>query len=248
MITRILFCLIFCATFFATGLSLAATAVDDSPEVVEQPATEDSPAVVAPVEPPAKVKSMQGPSLLHPYGVHGTITLGYIAPIKYGLGFTYARDPNWIWDLSYIKGGLGFGIAGIDFAGFDESLLTATARYFPWSGSFNWIIGLSRHAYRVSLGDDFVARLGGPGAIDLLRVRTLGLQLGLGNRLTFRSQFWLSIDWLTVNIPVTTLRREGPSYDAYSSSNDRRLVDEALKLMESLWTMTFLKTSLGYSF
>jgi hypothetical protein len=209
---------------------------------------EETPVVVAPVEPAVKVRSLQAPSLLYPYGVHGTLTLGYIAPIKYGLGFTYVRDPNWIWDLSYIKGGLGFGVAGLDFGGFDESLLTLTGRYYPRSGSFNWIIGVSRHAYRVSLGNDFVSRLGGPGATDLLRVETLGLQLGLGNRLTFRDQFWLSIDWLTLNIPITTLRAEGPSYDAYNSSNDRRVVNDALKLMEGLWTMTFLKTSIGYSF
>lgn len=238
------FTLLFTLFFFLSGAQAAET-----PVVVEKPADADSPAVVSPVEPSAKVTNIQGPSLVYPYGVHGTLTLGYIAPIKYGLGFTYAKDPNWIWDLSYIKGGLGFGVAGLDFGGFDESLLTLTGRYYPRSGTFNWIIGLSRHAYRVYLGNDFVARMtGGPGTSDLLRVQTLGLQLGLGNRFTFREQFWLSIDWLTLNIPVTTLLREGPSYDAYTSSNDRRLVNDALKLMESLWTATFLKTSIGYSF
>ena len=202
-------------------------------------------------EPEVKIQqgSTQGPKMISPFGVHGTLTLGYLAPIKYGFGFTYAVSPTWVWDLSYIRGGLGFGIAGIDFGGFSESLLSLNGRYYPWSGSFNWIIGAARHAYRVHLGNDMVARMtGGPGSMDLLRVETLGLQLGIGNRFQFRSHFWLAVDWLTINIPIATLKTESPALDAYTSGNDRRLVGDALSLMENLTTASFLKTSIGYSF
>lgn len=221
------------------------------PEVVEVPATDDSPAVVAPREPEVQIQqgSTQGPLMLHPWGVHGTVTLGYLAPFKYGLGFTYAKSPTWVWNLSYIKGGLGFGIAGIDFGGFDESLLSLGGRYYPWAGSFNWIFAASRHAYRVHLGNDMVARMsGGPGSVDLLKVETLGIQIGVGNRIQFKNNLWLAIDWLTINIPVVTLKTESPALDAYMSANDRRLVGDALSLMENLTTASFLKTSLGYSF
>lgn len=206
------------------------------------------PVITRTPEPPVRLAEIPGPALLHPFSVGISLGVGIPAPIKYGINASYLRDPNWMYEIGYFTGGINFGISKINVGGFNEGLLTASARFSPWSGSFNWIFGVSHHAYHVRLGNAIVSRLTGVGKLDVLNVQTLGLQAGLGNRWQIADNVSIGVDWFVVDIPLTTLRLDSPAFDSYSDPNDRREVEEALDFMKRLWTFNVLKTTLAYNF
>lgn len=210
--------------------------------------TTSEPVVTRPAEPPVRLAESPRPVSVKPFSVGLMLGLGIPAPIKYGLNAAYTQDPNWMWELGYFTGGINFGVSKISVGGFNEALLTATGRYSPWAGSFNWIVGLSHHAYHVRLGNAIVSRLTGVGKLDVLNVQTVGLQAGVGNRWQIADNFSIGVDWVVVDIPLTTVRSQSPALEAYTNEGDRREVEEALDFMKSLWTINVLKTTIAFSF
>ncbi len=219
------------------------------PEVRVEPQSPNAPVVVEKREPPVEIETTtDGPSRLRPFSAGAMLALGLPVPFKYGLNAAYTFTPRLAVEASYLTGSLSVGIGSIDVGSFDESLLAVSGRFYPFSGSFNLIFGLAQHSYKVGLGSALVSRFTGPVETDILDVKTLDLQLGLGNQWRFYESFWLGIDWVTLSFPIATLQSRSPALEAYSSERDRQNVEDVLSILRKIPTATVLKTSIGWSF
>lgn len=176
--------------------------------------------------------------------------MGIPVPFKHGPSVAWIIDRNWTVEGSYFTGSFGVSTEFLDIGSFTETLITLNARYYP-GNSFNWLIGVSRQSYEAHIGSALVSRLSGgniPGDIDLVKVATIGLQTGLGNRWQWKNGLTLGIDWIVINIPFMTSRSEAAFLDYVSNQDDRRHVEDALKVMRFLPTGPITKISVGYSF
>ena len=176
--------------------------------------------------------------------------LGLAVPFKIGASVAWRFNASWVGEIGYFYGHFGFGSRFLDLASFTESLTNIQLRYFP-SRSFNWLIGLNNQTYDARIGSLLLGRVSGgtvPSGIDVLRVSTLGLQLGLGNRWELSNGFLIGIDWLVLNIPLQTLDTHAPYLDYVSNPDDRQSVDDFIRFMRFLPTGALIKLTLGWTF
>jgi hypothetical protein len=173
--------------------------------------------------------------------------LGILIPTKYGPAANWNINRRWSLEISSFGGSYGFSSSYFDLGGFKENLLLLNARYFPRAGSFNWLFGISRQQYIASLGNDIVSRFATYVPDYSITVETVGLQLGLGNRWTYK-RLLLGVDWLVLNIPVIASRTSSPALDQVTNADDRRRIDDAIRVMRYLPTGALAKLSLGFAF
>ena len=201
-----------------------------------------------PVKPPKPVPALDEDR--DPFRIsYAYSPIGLLMPVKHGPAFSYRDDNKWAYEASYFSGSFELSTSVIDIGSFKESLIIANGRYFTSNGSFNLIVGLSRQSYEARLGSDLLGRLNpNMGGVDLLSVQTLGLQLGLGNLWSLGKGFSIGVDWFVLNFPFLTLKNSAPVLDYVGNSDDRRRIEDALKVMRYLPTAAFFKANLGYSF
>lgn len=176
--------------------------------------------------------------------------LGLAVPFKHGPSLGWIVDRNWTIEASYFSGHLGFGTGFLSVGAFRENLIAVQARYYP-RNSFNWIFGLSRQSYDAKLGSDLIRNLSGgsiPSDVDVVKVATVGLQLGFGNRWQWENGFSLGVDWLVLNFPFQTLKSDAPFLSYVNNQDDRAKVEDVLRIMRYIPTGAIAKIALGYSF
>lgn len=169
-------------------------------------------------------------------------------PLKHGPSIGFIANENWTFELGYFAGSFGLGAVIVDLASFNEKLITATARYYPGK-SFNWIFGVGWQAYDARLGSDIAGAISSdPSSIDLVRVQTLGLQLGFGNRWQWDNGFNFGVDWLTLNVPLATLSSESIALDYSGNSSVRGRIEDVLKFLRYIPTGAVARVNIGYAF
>jgi hypothetical protein len=180
-------------------------------------------------------------------GYEGAV-LGIVTPIKYGPFVSYRKE-----DLAYEAAWFG-GSMSIDSPYFGagsviENLLRVNVRRFPRNDSFNWILGLAQQTYYATVGRDIMANTSGaPLSAETIKIRTLGLQAGLGNRWQLASGLLVGVDWLVLNLPFMTLESSAPIVDYTNDAATRERVETAVLALRRLPTFTVAKVQLAYSF
>ena len=174
------------------------------------------------------------------------MALSYPIPVKYGPKVGYWANDDWLLEASYITGTFGVSAWIADVGGFTETIISLDARYFSGK-TFNWILGVGSQSYTANLGNELVSRFSGAGTFDVVSTRTLGANLGLGNRWDWTG-ITFGVDWLVVHIPLTTLKAEAPPSDYIPNQSDRDKVDSVLKFLRYIPTAQIARVSLGYEF
>ncbi|MES2963543.1 MAG: hypothetical protein V4760_06605, partial [Bdellovibrionota bacterium] len=133
-------------------------------------------------------------------GYEGAL-LGIAIPLKHGPFISYRTD-NVAYEGAWFGGSLSLDTSFFSIGSVKENLIIAHLRRFVGKSTFNWIIGLSQQTYEASVGQDILVNTtGAPTSADLIKIRTLGLQVGLGNRWQMANGFMFGDDWLVVNVP-----------------------------------------------
>jgi len=174
--------------------------------------------------------------------------LGIAIPTKYGPFISYRSD-NWVYEAQWFGGSISLDTSFFSIGSVKENLLIAQARRFVGKSSFNWIFGLSQQTYEASVGQDILVNTTGhPTSAELIKVRTLGAQLGLGNRWQLENGLMIGADWLVLNVPFMGLESSVPILDYTNDQNTKDRVNDAVKILRYIPTFALAKVQLGYSF
>ncbi len=180
-------------------------------------------------------------------GYEGSL-LGIAIPLKHGPFISYRKD-LWAYEGAWFGGALSLDTPFFSIGSVKENLLVFNARKFREKSSFNWIIGLAQQTYEASVGQDILVNTtGAPTSAELIKIRTLGLQLGLGNRWQFGSGLMIGADWFVVNVPFMTLESSVPILDYVNNQSTRDTVNDAVKILRYVPTFAIAKLQLAYSF
>jgi hypothetical protein len=84
-------------------------------------------------------------------------------------------------------------------------------------------------------------------SLDVVKTRTIGLQLGMGNRWEW-SNFVVAADWFIINIPFMTSASEAPALQYINDPRARERIEDAIAIMRRFPSIVLSKVTLGYEF
>ncbi len=223
------------------GLMLSTTAVaaNDPAMTAESSSTsaEDSPSLTS-------AESRDASNVTLSYTIFST---GLILP-KRGPALSYISSRNWTFELEYLKGDVGLGYKGVNFASFEEELLLGQIRYYG-GNLFNVFFGFGERRYTLDIGSDRAETLA-PDAPNarLLEVRNQVIDFGIGNRWQWEKGFTFGIDWLALIIPVGKGSVDAPLTDYIEDDDYRENTRTVLRVLRYIPTVTAFKAHLGWTF
>jgi hypothetical protein len=169
-------------------------------------------------------------------------------PYKWGGSLVYTPDAAGSWELEYLRSKLSYG-AFIDLGSITDERLEILFRSYGSRNSFNFHYGLSYTSLKLVLGDEFLSSISGsPASLDLVKVKTLGLVWGIGNRWQSSKGYTWSLDWLSLSVPIMSLESKKPYTEASNDADKTDDVNDAVSLVKKIPEFTALKVQLGYSF
>jgi hypothetical protein len=188
------------------------------------------------------------------YGGHLIYSpIDFIIPGKIGASVYMASDDkNTQYELQYVRGSIPLTLLSVDFGKVTDQRLSLLKRNYSSSGNFNWYYGISYISFDASLGSSILNNIVPSGNVpnsELIEIKSLGLDLGIGNRWYFENGFSFSVDWLGISQPVAVLKKEAAYLQATTSSQtDRDNITKFIDAVAVFPRLYFLKASIGYSF
>ncbi len=173
-----------------------------------------------------------------------------LLPSKLGASFGWNSDVSKTYELEYLHSGISASWLLADFGSMSDDRISIMARSYASRNSFQFSYGLTYFDFSLHVGDQLLSRLTSATypSIDLVQIQSLGFNLGLGNRWTFQHDITFGIDWISWAQPLYTLSRKAAFLDVATNSQDRDLLDRAMKLISYLPRFSFLKLQLGILF
>lgn len=172
-------------------------------------------------------------------------------PSKIGFTVGYRATANSFIEFDYMRGGLNTKWIGINLGDVSEQRAAIVWRRFSsGAGSFNYFIGANYNDLELTVGDSALATVtaSSPSEVELIRLSTLGVSAGLGNRWVFESGFTLGVDWVHLHLPLLTLVENAPFRDATSDPDRRSEADDLIRFVKNFPRFAALKLQLGISF
>ncbi len=212
----------------------------------ESPAVVEEPKVETPEETTSVTYSPRGDKVVSA-AINGAL-VGLAIPTKYGLSAAWIVNDWMTLEASYFTGSWSLSLPFIDLGGLSETVIAANGRFYLGK-SFNFIGGVGYQSYDASIGSSILSRIpNAPPNIDVLSTRSLGLQLGFGNRWQFENGFLIGVDWLLLNFPMANLGSSTDVLNYVNNQGDRERIEDAIRFMQYFPTGAAAKLSLGYSF
>lgn len=171
-------------------------------------------------------------------------------PSKLGLSYTYSPTASASWELSYIRGELSAPFFIDDIGSVSDSHISLLYRSYSTRSTFSFIYGLNYYQFDASLGNEYLSSIssGNPANFNILRVRSFGLTVGIGNRWQLKNGLSLGADWFHLNIPINVFRTEADYLSSDASQDDKNDIENILDILKYVPTFSFLKLQIGYTF
>ncbi len=185
------------------------------------------------------------------YGHYAPIDL--LIPSKKGVSFHWTTADGFEqYEAQYLKGSLSVPMLITDLGKIQDERISFLKRNFKEQSNFNWYWGISYISFDATIGPDFLNWLI-PGNvipnIDLIDIRSIGIDFGVGHSWYFKTNFSLGIDWFSISQPIYVIKKEAPYLEAQTTSTDEKdKIRKAVDTISYFPRLSFLKISLGYNF
>lgn len=181
-------------------------------------------------------------------GNYGTWDL--FLPGKMGMTGTYIQSEDLSWDVEYLTANLAVPLWIRDMGRINEKRLSILRRAYWSNNSFSGYVGLSWNSLVVHLGDDVLAKLfpDQTPSFDVLRLETLGVNLGFGNRWTILHGFTYGVDWLGVSQPLLVTKKDFGELDNAANDEEKDQIKKAMGLAVYFPRVYLFKFQAGLTF
>lgn len=178
--------------------------------------------------------------------------LDLIIPSKIGATVGLISSANHTFELEYLRAKASVPFVVEDLGSMTDQRISIIGRSYALRNSFNFSYGLSYFDFTTHLGSQVLNAL--PGAtntipsVDLIKVQAVGINLGIGNRWTFKHNITLGVDWITWSQPLVVTRKTNIFENYVTDPEDKDDVDTAMKYASYFPRLSFLKLQLGILF
>lgn len=258
------------ALVFITSLALPAFAqlpVSTPVQVAVQSATQIVSAAPAVAEPSTKekivgavmtgkdevVKALSHSRLIREgsnyFAILNYAPIDLILPSKWGFTLGLVNDADKTWEIEYLKSSVSVPFIIEDIGEMTDERLALIRRNYFGTETFNMSYGLSYYKFKLHIGNKYLSSVSSNAPdIDLIRVESLGFNIGLGNRWIFSNRWIVGVDWFSWAQPVFTTRKNNKYDDFVSNEDHKDTADTVIKLITWVPRLTLLKLQVGYSF
>jgi hypothetical protein len=173
-----------------------------------------------------------------------------LVPGKLGVTAAYNESAEKTWELEYLSASISGPSAFKHLGSLDEKRISLLRRSFWNKGSFSGYFGLSWNSLEISLGNDLLAKLGviSTSKSTLLRMDTLGINTGIGNRWSLWKGFTIGSDWVGISQPLLTVKKNFSILDYATNQTERDRIESALKIAMFFPRLYLLKIQVGFTF
>jgi len=166
-------------------------------------------------------------------------------PGKIGLSGVYGDDSR-TYELAYQSASYSFDFLIDDLGKITDQRIHLTTRSHTWDGSFNFQYGIYYNSILVELGNAYTAALG--NKYDVLRVDTVGVVWGMGNRWNWDNGLSLGLDWFKIFIPLKVVNKDTKFLDENTDPDNQDDVDELVEGLSHIPAFTLAHFEIGYRF
>nr|HMN69337.1 hypothetical protein [Bdellovibrionales bacterium] len=167
---------------------------------------------------------------------------------RYGLTVGWNRSGSSTYEFEYTRGSLGFGYFGVDIGELAEQRFALNWRSYGRRNSFNFVTGLYYNELEIHIGSKYLTTVANVPEVDLLKLNTIGVSSGIGNRWQTKKGFVWGADWLVVHVPLTVTKEQNKFINETRDPDDRGDVDSGMKVLRRIPALAGLKVQLGFSF
>lgn len=172
-----------------------------------------------------------------------------LLPNKLGLSMGLKRDASRTLEIEYLRGHYSLPFVVDNLGSMTDDRISLIARHYAKENSLNFSYGISYFNYSLRLGSKLLQNVNKSlAAVDLVKMQSLGFNLGVGNRWIIRKNITLGVDWFSWSQPVITISRQDAFLDHSKSSDDRGAVGDLLRIVSYFPRFSAIKIQLGISF
>lgn len=175
--------------------------------------------------------------------------LDLLVPSKYGLSFGWHQSGDTTWELEYLRGSFSVPIFVDDLGKVTDQRVSFIRRSYFGSNSFNLSYGISYYDISARLGSEYLKNVSqGAAPSDRVGVRSLGLNIGIGNKWAVAKNFTIGVDWISLSQPLIVLEQKDSYLDSSVDENHRGKVDDFVRLASYFPRFSIFKVQLGLIF
>jgi hypothetical protein len=175
--------------------------------------------------------------------------LDLIIPSKIGLTLGLKKSTDKTMEFEFLRGKFAVPLGITDLGSMTDDRYSFIVRSYIAENSFNVSYGISYFDYSIKLGSDLMNSVNQSyPSVNMVKMQSLGFNLGIGNRWIIEKNITLGIDWISWSQPLISLKRESAFLDYSNNANDRKNVDNAMKVISYFPRFAALKLQLGISF
>ncbi len=173
-----------------------------------------------------------------------------IIPGKYGITLGTIESANKTWEFEYLHGSVSVPLVIEDLGKATDDRYSIMARKYFDGNSFNLSYGASYYDFSVHLGDKIMNNVSGGKypAMDLVKIKSFGLNVALGNRWTFNHDMTVGIDWISWSQPLFITEKGDAFLDHATNSQDRDQVEKVINFVSRFPRFSVFKVQLGMLF
>ena len=183
------------------------------------------------------------------FGALNYAPVDLILPSKFGFTLGYVDTADKTWEFEYLKSSLSVPFIIEDLGEMTDERFSVIARDYFNTETFNLSYGLTYYKFKVHVGNKYLASVStNIPDVELMRVDSVGFNVGVGNRWVFSNRWIVGLDWISWSQPVFTTRYNDKYAEFSNNPEDKDNAKKVLKLISWVPRITLLKLQIGYSF
>ena len=174
--------------------------------------------------------------------------LDLLIPSKIGATFGVISNADKTWELEYLRGSMSIPFIIEDLGKLTDQRISLIRRSYGVN-SFNFNYGLSYFSLKLHIGDELLNKISGVyPSYDVVDLRSIGFNIGVGNRWIFQKNITFGVDWFEWSQPVYVINKKSTFLDYATDPQDRDDMEAAIKVLSYFPRLTFLKLQFGMTF
>lgn len=241
---------LFAGLAFFPEKGVVAQTTEIGPEIEAGPEIEtetEAPAKLPPVPDTSDSRVRRSETMFMGQLIYSPFDL--LVPSKYGFSLGWHSSAATTWELEYLRGSFSIPIIIDDLGQMTDQRISLIRRSYFKSNSFNLSYGLSYYDLSARLGSDYLNNVSqGRAPSDQVGVRSLGFNIGFGNKWVIARDFTVGIDWISWSQPVMVLEQDASYLDSSADDERKGKVDDFIRLASYFPRFSFVKIQIGLIF
>lgn len=176
--------------------------------------------------------------------------LDLLIPSKWGAKVGGETPGELAWEVEYLRGAWETPFIIADLGQMTDERFSLIFRSYGQRKSFNFHFGVTYFAFKANLSPKFLDTV--PAQVDtsyeVVRVESVGFNLGLGHRWHWGKHFHFGVDWLSWAQPVFITKNQSEIKDLTNDEDTKDTISDAVRIANYVPRLLSLKVFLNYSF